>query len=104
MPSWFFFLLNGLTLSFHTLHSAIAELDNWGDIAEVERYRHLDDTKCELDAKLDQVHAQLFLAEEHLQGCCHHIEAACISNKVGHLEGRAHACFQLGRKSQPRNR
>src|SRR5579863_9276428 len=104
MPSWFFFLLNGLTPSFHTLRSAVAELDNWGDIAEVERYRHLDDTKRELDAKLDQVCAQLFLAEEHLQGCHHHIEAARISNKVGHLEGRAHARFQLRRKSQPHNR
>src|SRR5579863_6781570 len=43
MPSWFFFLLNGPTPSFHTLRSAVAELDNWGDIAKVERYRHLDD-------------------------------------------------------------
>src|SRR5579863_9263036 len=104
MPSWFFFLLNGPMPSFHTLHSAVAELDNWGDIAKVERYRHLDDTKRELDAKLDQVRAQLVLAKERLQGCHHRIKAACISNKVGHLEGRAHARFQLGRKSQPRNR
>ena len=36
MPSWFFFLLNGPTPSFHTLRSAVAKLDNWGDIAEVE--------------------------------------------------------------------
>src|SRR5579863_4943543 len=36
MPSWFFFLLNGPTPSFHTLRTAVAELDNWGDIAEVE--------------------------------------------------------------------
>src|SRR5579863_5871678 len=104
MPSWFFFLLNSLTPSFYTLHSAVAELDNWGDITEVERYRHLDNTKRELDAKLDQVRAQLFLAEECLQGCRHRIEAARISDKVGHLEGRAHAHFQLGHKSQPCNR
>src|SRR5579863_10334643 len=104
LPSWFFFLLNVPTPSFHTLRSAVAELDNWGDIAEVERYRHLDDTKRELDAKLDQVRAQLFLAEERLQACRHRVEAARISDKVGHLEGRAHSRFQLGRKSQPRNR
>ena len=103
LPSWFFFLLNGPTPSFHTLRSTVAELDNWGDITEVERYRHLDDTKRELDAKLDQVRAQLYLAEERLQACRHRIEAARISDKVGHLEGRAHSCFQLGRKSQPRN-
>src|SRR5579863_6071385 len=103
MPSWFFFLLNGPTPSFHTLRSAVAELDNWGDIAEVERYRHLDDTKCELDAKLDQVRAQLVLAEERLQGCCHCIEAAHIFDKARHLKGHAHARFQLRRKSQPRN-
>src|SRR5579863_6297830 len=36
MPSWFFFLLNGPTLSFHTLRSAVAELDNWGDIAKIK--------------------------------------------------------------------
>ena len=101
LPSWFFFLLNGPTLSFHTLRSAVAELNNWGDIAEIERYRYLDDTKRELDAKLDQVRAQLYLAEERLQGCRHRIEAARISDKVGHLEGRAHTCFQLSRKSQP---
>src|SRR5579863_8311816 len=104
MPSWFFFLLNGPMPSFHTLCSAVAKLDNWGDIAEIERYQHLDNTKRELNAKLDQVRAQLFLAEERLQACRHHIEAARISDKVGHLEGRAHSRFQLGRKSQPRNR
>src|SRR5579863_730887 len=104
LPSWFFFLLNGPTPSFHTLRSAVAELDNWGDIAEIKRYRHLDDTKCELDAKLDQVRAQLILAEEQLQACCHRLEAARIADKVGHLEGRAHARYQLGRKSQPRHR
>src|SRR5579863_7839750 len=81
MPSWFFFLLNGLTPSFHTLCSAVAELDNWGDIAKVERYQHLDDIKRELDVKLDQVRTQLFLAEERLQACRHRIEAARISNK-----------------------
>src|SRR5579863_9165878 len=96
MPSWFFFLLNGPTLSFHTLRSAVAELDNWGDIAEIEQYQHLNDTKRELDAKLDQVRAQLVLAEERLQGCRYHIEATRITDKVGHLEGRAHARFQLG--------
>src|SRR5579863_3141245 len=104
LPSWFFFLLNGPTPSFHTLRSAVAELDNWGDIAEIERYRLLDDTKRELDAKLDQVCAQLFLAEERLQACRHRVEATRISDKVGHIEGRAHSRFQLGRKSQPRNR
>ena len=103
MPSWFFFLLNGPTPSFHTLRSAVAELDNWGDIAEVERYQHLDDTKHELDAKLDQVRAQLILAEEQLQACHHRVKAAHISNKVRHLKGRAYTHFQLGRKSQPRN-
>src|SRR5579863_310935 len=104
MPSWFFFLLNGPTPSFHTLCSAVAELDNWGDIAEIERYRHLDNTKRELDAKLNQVRAQLFLAEERLQACRHRLEAARITDKVGHLEGRAHARYQLGHKSQPRHR
>src|SRR5579863_9593809 len=96
MPSWFFFLLNSPMPSFHTLCLAVTELDNWGDIAKVEQYRHLDDTKQELDTKLDQVCAQLFLAKEHLQGCRHCIEATCISNKVGHLEGQAYAHFQLG--------
>src|SRR5579863_5205569 len=42
MPSWFFFLLNGPTPSFHTLHSAVADFDNGADITEIERYRHLD--------------------------------------------------------------
>src|SRR5579863_7900292 len=103
LPSWFFFLLDGLTPSFHTLCSAVVELNNWGDIAKVKQYRHLNNTKRELDAKLNQVCAQLFLAEERLQAYRYHIEAACISNKVGHLEGRAHARFQLGCKFQPCN-
>src|SRR5579863_4820500 len=104
LPSWFFFLLNGPTPSFHTLRSAVAELNSWGDIAEIKRYRHLDDTKRKLNAKLNQVRAQLVLAEEWLQGCRHRIEATRIADKVGHLEGRAHTHFQLGRKSQPRHR
>src|SRR5579863_3229505 len=101
MPFWFFFLLNSPTPSFHTLCSTVAELDNWGDIAKVEQYQHLDDTKHKLNAKLDQVCSQLFLAEECLQACHHHIEAARIADKVGHLEGQAHAHFQLECKSQP---
>ena len=64
LPSWFFQLLNGPTPSVHTLHDAVAKLDNWNEFAEIQRFRYLDDERRQLDKRLSQVRAELDLVEE----------------------------------------
>src|SRR5487761_1034975 len=59
LPGWFYQLLNGPTPSFHSLHDAIAELDNWNDFAEIQRFHYLDDERRQLDKRLSQVRAEL---------------------------------------------
>src|SRR5487761_1712035 len=95
MPSWFHQLLNGPHPSFHTLRDAVAELDNWNDFAEIQRFRYLDDERHQLDKRLHQVRSELDLVEERVQSSRHRIEAARIPEKVGHLEGRSYPRCQL---------
>ena len=102
IPSWFFHLLNGPTPTYHTLRSAIADLDKWETLAEVERYRSLDDQRRDLQNELDYISAELRLCEDRQQACRHRIEAARIPDEVGHLEGRAFPRSQLGRRRGPR--
>ena len=103
MPSWFHQLLNGPHPSFHTLRDAVAELDNWNDFAEIQRFRYLDDERHQLDKRLHQVRSELDLVEERLQSSRHCIETARIPDKVGHLEGRAYPRCQLARRGVRRH-
>jgi hypothetical protein len=43
LPIWFNTLLIGPTPAFHTLHHAVADLDDWNATAELERFRCQDD-------------------------------------------------------------
>jgi hypothetical protein len=43
LPIWFNTLLVGPTPAFHTLHRAVADLDDWNATTELERYRRQDD-------------------------------------------------------------
>ena len=44
MPTWFHHMLHGPTADFHTLREAVAGLDDWAALAEVERFRRYEDS------------------------------------------------------------
>jgi hypothetical protein len=89
LPCWFQTLLVGLTPAFHTLHRAIANLDDWNASAELERYRRQDDRLQHLRDKLAIVQAEVHLAEDDLVATRHRLEATRIPSRIPNLEGRA---------------
>jgi hypothetical protein len=91
MPIWFHSLLIGPSPAFHTLHCAVANLDDWNASAEVKRYWHNDDRLRHLCDQLTIIQAEVHLLEDNLSTCCHHIEAGCVLSKVPNLKGRAWA-------------
>jgi hypothetical protein len=91
LPIWFNTLLIGPTPTFHTLHHAVADLDNWNATAELERYCHQDDRLQHLRDELAIVQAEVHLAEDDLGATHHCLEAAHIPSRIPNLEGRAWA-------------
>jgi hypothetical protein len=89
LPCWFNSLLNGPTPAFHTLRTAVANLEHWEASAEIERYRCLDDRLRHLRDELAIVQSEVHLVEDDLAACRHRIEAARIPSKIPNLEGRA---------------
>jgi hypothetical protein len=89
LPCWFQTLLVGPIPAFHTLHRAIADLDDWNASAELERYRRQDDRLRHLHNELTIVQAKVHLAEDDLAATRHRLEAARIPSCIPNLEGRA---------------
>jgi hypothetical protein len=52
---WFLALLTGQDSSFHTLIEAARRLDNPAAVAELYRYRHLDQEWTELTSELNKI-------------------------------------------------
>jgi hypothetical protein len=59
MPTWFCQLLTGPGPLYHTLREAAADLNDWGIMAEVIRFRYLDDRIGGLYAELDRLQGDL---------------------------------------------
>jgi hypothetical protein len=89
IPIWFNTLLNGPSPAYHTLHRAVADLNNWNTTAEVERYHRQDDRLRHLCDELAIIQAKVHLAEDDLAACHYCIEAAHILSRIPNLEGRA---------------
>jgi hypothetical protein len=89
LPCWFNTLLNGPTPAFHTLRTAVANLEHWEASAELERFHRLDDRLRYLRDELAIVQSEVHLVEDDLATCRHRIEAARIPSKIPNLEGRA---------------
>jgi hypothetical protein len=87
LPIWFNTLLNSPTPAYHTLCCAIADLDNWNALAEIERYRCTDDQLRHLHDKLTIVQAKVHLVEDDLAACCYRIKAVHLLSKIPNLEG-----------------
>jgi hypothetical protein len=89
LPCWFQTLLVRPTPAFHTLHRAVADLDDWAASAELEHYRRQDDRLRHLRDKLAIVQAEVHLVEDDMAATRHRIEAARIPSRIPNLEGRA---------------
>jgi hypothetical protein len=89
IPIWFNTLLNGPSPAYHTLHRAIADLDDWNATTKVKRYRRQDDRLRHLCDELAIIQAEVHLAEDDLVACRYCIEAARIPSHIPNLEGRA---------------
>jgi hypothetical protein len=102
LPIWFLQLLRGPSAAFLTLTDAVEKLCDWQLEAEVYRYRELDDTRHDIAAQLDSIHAELDLQEEHLTACCFRLEASRLADRVKNLKGCSFPHrypTQLGRSS-----
>jgi hypothetical protein len=88
LPLWFHKILTGNNVAYHTLHSEVSRLPSWEHIAEVERFRLLDDRRREIRDELAVLGSELVLVEDRLTSCCHRLEAANTHSLISHLEGR----------------
>jgi Chromo (CHRromatin Organisation MOdifier) domain len=89
LPIWFNTLLNSPTPAYHTLHRAVADLDDWNATAKIERYRRQDDQLRHLHDKLTIIQAEVHLTEDDLMACQYCIKATRILTRIPNLEGRA---------------
>ena len=72
---------------FHTLRTEVAALDDWGLLAEVIRYRELEDQRSINDTKLHAICGDLALINDAMDLCRHRLAAAQLHKRVGQLEG-----------------
>jgi len=68
-PLWFLALLTGRDGSFHTLVEATRRLDNLAAVAEIYRYRHLEQERTELTTELNRVSDALSAVRDKLDSC-----------------------------------
>jgi hypothetical protein len=83
---WFRALLTGQDGSFHTLIEATQCLDNPAAVAELYRYRHLDQEQTELTSELNRVSDALSTLRDQLDSCQCRLEWAQIPILLRHLK------------------
>jgi hypothetical protein len=66
---WFLTLLTGRDSSFHTLIEATRRLDNPAAVAELYRYRRLDQEQTELTSELNKISNALSTLWDQLDSC-----------------------------------
>ena len=59
MPCWFHRMLTGDPAQYYTLREAIGKLDNWAHLAEVTRYRKLEDDIVTAQAQVNSLRADI---------------------------------------------
>jgi len=86
MPLWFRHLLTGPAPLFDQLRDSAADLDDWGVLADVLRFREYDDDVARTQARIEQYQAEydgLKLSRSLVQS---QLEAAQAHTQMGHLE------------------
>ena len=86
MPLWFRHLLTGPSPLFDQLRDLAADLDDWGVLANVLRFREYDDDVARTQACIEQYQTEyntLKLGRSLIQS---RLEAAQVHTQMGHLE------------------
>ena len=82
LPHWFHAHLWGDTTDFYPLHKAIITLNNWGILAEIQRYQVLDREVAMLQAESHLVDANLAASESARQACEDCLVTMQVAEKV----------------------
>jgi hypothetical protein len=88
MPCWFRRMLTGDSAHYHTLREEVRKLDNWAHLAEISRYRKLEDDICEAQSQINSLRADIEGWTQAKELCEGRIAAGRTPDLVAHLEGQ----------------
>jgi hypothetical protein len=88
LPAWFNYLINGPAPEYHAFHDAMARLNKWEYLAEVECLHRYIEKQCEICDKINLLNSELQYMDDKFAACHHHIEAARISEMVHSFKQR----------------
>jgi hypothetical protein len=85
--------------TYNILKEAVTQNHNWSHLAEVERYRRLNEELGELNHQLHILQDKQGWVEEHISTCQHCMEGAQIPTQVGHLK-QHYPLSQIGKHTK----
>jgi hypothetical protein len=83
---WFLAILTSRDGSFHTLVEEARRLNNPAAVAEIHRYRHLDDERTKLTCELNRISDTIASVRDQLEGCRFRMEGGQLPLLLRHLE------------------
>jgi hypothetical protein len=102
LPSWFYYLINGLAPKYHTFCNAMGRLDKWEYPAEVEHLCRYTEKQHKICDEVKMLNAELQYMDDKFAACCHRIKATRIPEMVHGFDQhptRPHYCglYKRGR-------
>jgi hypothetical protein len=88
LPHWFRHLLNGNNAQYHQLREAVGALDNWAHLAEIKRYRQLEDDVNQAQSQINSLRADIEGWSQARDLCEGRIAAGRTHEQVAHLQGQ----------------
>jgi hypothetical protein len=85
LPAWFRGILIGASSSYHTFREGVADLDDWGLLADIQRYREADEHIMSLRAKIDSLDRDLKGLQQYRDCCEGRLEGAHAAKRLDHL-------------------
>jgi hypothetical protein len=87
-PPWFLAILTSWDGGFHTLIEEARRLNNPAVVAEIHRYRRLDNERTRLTCKLNRISDAIASVCDQLEGCRFCMEGGQLPLLLRHLEDR----------------
>jgi hypothetical protein len=88
LPHWFRHLLNGNNAQYHQLREAVAALNDWAHLAEIKRYKQLEDDICQAQAQINSLRADIEGWSQSKDLCEGRLAAGRTHEQVAHLQGQ----------------
>ena len=98
MAPWLRHLLAASNGDNHVVRATLLDLNKWGLQADAERYKRYSDARARVHNKMQLLEAEDAFYQEELASIVHHMEAARVMDKLGHLQA-AEEGEQVGRRS-----